>query len=85
MVTKVLRYCGGPVRVRKARDANERTARLLTAAAVMAGDDELAQASLAELRRAQPSISLAWISANLPLPPGQREFFLEAMRRAGLE
>ena len=60
--------------------------RVLTAAAVMAGDRELAQASLVELRRAQPNISLAWLARELPLPDAAgRERFLEAMRRAGLE
>jgi len=59
--------------------------RVLTAAAVMAGDGELARASLAELRRIQPNISRAWIVEYLPMRPGQREFFLEAMRRAGLD
>jgi len=58
---------------------------VLTAAAVMAGDRELAHASLVELRRAQPNISLAWIAEHLPMRPGQREVFLEAMRRAGLD
>jgi len=58
---------------------------VLTAAAAMAGERELAKTSLAELRRTQPSISLAWIVENLPMRPGQREFFLDAMRRAGLE
>jgi TolB-like protein/Tfp pilus assembly protein PilF len=59
--------------------------RVLTAAAVMAGDRELAQVSLVGLRRAQPNISLAWIAEHLPMRPSQREFFLEAMRRAGLD
>jgi TolB-like protein len=59
--------------------------RVLTAAAVMAGDSELAQASLVGLRRAQPNISLAWIAEHLPMRSGQRELFLEAMRRAGLD
>jgi tetratricopeptide (TPR) repeat protein len=59
--------------------------RVLTAAAVMAGDGELAKTSLAELRRAQPTISLTWITEHLPLRQGQREFFLDAMRRAGLD
>jgi hypothetical protein len=51
----------------------------------MAGDRELARVSLVGLRRAQPNVSLAWIAEHLPMRPGQREFFLEAMRRAGLE
>jgi len=59
--------------------------RQLTASAAMAGDLELARASLADLRRVQPDISLAWLAKNLPLGPAQRELFLEALRRAGLE
>ena len=59
--------------------------RVLTASAAMAGEIELAKASLQELRRAQPNISVAWIVEQTPLRPGHREIFLEAMRRAGLE
>jgi TolB-like protein/Tfp pilus assembly protein PilF len=59
--------------------------RQLTASAAMAGDLELARASLQDLRRVQPSISLAWLAEHLPLRPGQREFFLEALRRAGMD
>src|SRR5215470_7330155 len=59
--------------------------RVLTASAAMAGEIELAKASLQELRRAQPNISVAWIVEHLLLRPNHREIFLEAMRRAGLE
>jgi len=59
--------------------------RQLTAAAAMAGEFELAKASLQDLRRVQPNISLAWLAENLPLRPEQRDFFLEALRRAGLD
>jgi TolB-like protein/Tfp pilus assembly protein PilF len=59
--------------------------RVFTAAASMAGEMALAAASLQELRRVQPNISLAWIAENLPLREGQRENFLEAFRRVGLE
>ncbi len=60
--------------------------RVLTCAAGMAGTAEVAQAALAELRRAQPDISLAWIAANLPiLHDADREHYLEGFRRAGLE
>lgn len=58
--------------------------RVLTAAAAMAGQIELAKASLQELRRAQPNISLAWFAEHSPLRQGQRKHFLEALRRAGL-
>jgi tetratricopeptide (TPR) repeat protein len=70
--------------------------RVLTAAAAMAGDIELAKASLQELRRVQPNISLAWISKHVPITPGERghysqaspsarDHYLDAFRRAGLE
>jgi TolB-like protein/Tfp pilus assembly protein PilF len=59
--------------------------RVLTAAAAMAGDMELARTSLQELRRAQPNISLIWVASQLPLKGEEREHFLEALRRAGLE
>jgi len=68
--------------------------RVLTAAAVMAGEIALAKASLQELRRAQPNISLAWIAEHLPVTKDERhsgafrrarELYLEALRRAGLD
>jgi tetratricopeptide (TPR) repeat protein len=59
--------------------------RVLTAAAAMAGDIALARDTLRDLRRVQPNISLAWVASELQLPQGEREHFLEGMRRAGLE
>lgn len=59
--------------------------RVLTAAAAMAGDMDLASAMLQELRRVQPNISLAWIASQLPFRGDDREHFLEALRRAGLD
>jgi TolB-like protein/Tfp pilus assembly protein PilF len=60
--------------------------RVLTAAAAMAGDMELAKTALQELRRVQPNISLAWAGSQLPLKEeNARERFLEALRRAGLD
>jgi tetratricopeptide (TPR) repeat protein len=41
--------------------------RVLTSAAGMAGQTEVAAASLRELRRAQPNISLAWIAKEMPI------------------
>jgi hypothetical protein len=41
--------------------------RVLTAAAGMAGQSQIARAALQELRRAQPNISLAWIVAHMPI------------------
>jgi TolB-like protein/Tfp pilus assembly protein PilF len=60
--------------------------RVLTVAAGMAGQAEVARAALQELRRAQPNISLAWIANQLPWKlESDREHYLEAFRRAGLE
>jgi len=61
--------------------------RVLTAAAMLAGETDLAKAALRGLRRAQPNISLAWIAAaELPIKhAAERERYLEAFRRAGLE
>jgi tetratricopeptide (TPR) repeat protein len=88
--------------MRLARDAIRQRAdlagayRVLTAAAAMAGEMDVAAASLQELRRVQPNISLAWISDNMPVAsderghysegfPCARDHYLEAFRRAGLE
>jgi len=60
--------------------------RVLTVAAAMSGQAEAAAAALQELRRAQPNISLAWIADQLPWKlDADREHYLEAFRRAGLE
>jgi TolB-like protein/Tfp pilus assembly protein PilF len=60
--------------------------RVLTAAAGMAGHSDIAKAALAELRRAQPNISLAWIAEQIPTRlDAEREHYLEAFRRAGLD
>ena len=59
--------------------------RVLTAAAGMAGDTETAGVALAELRRAQPNISLAWIAEHMPiLLDDDLTHYLEGFRRAGL-
>src|SRR5262249_60610826 len=59
--------------------------RVLTAAAAMTGETDLARSTLAALRRAQPNISLAWLARELPLPEAERLHFVQAMRRAGLD
>jgi TolB-like protein len=60
--------------------------RMLTAAAAMAGQAEIATAALQELRRGQPDFSLAWIAQNLPYKyQADRDHYLEAFRRAGLD
>ena len=41
--------------------------RVLTAAAGMAGETEVAHTALQELRRAQPNISLGWIASEMPI------------------
>jgi TolB-like protein len=59
--------------------------RVLTAAAGMADQRELAKAALRELRRAQPNISLSWIASEMPIKhESDREHYLEGFRRAGL-
>ena len=60
--------------------------RVLTAAAGMAGETEVAHTALQELRRAQPNISLGWIASEMPIKlDSDREHYLEAFRRAGLD
>jgi TolB-like protein/cytochrome c-type biogenesis protein CcmH/NrfG len=60
--------------------------RLLTASAAMAGQKEIAASALQDLRRAQPTISLAWIASQMPMQlEAEREHYLEAFRRAGLD
>jgi tetratricopeptide (TPR) repeat protein len=59
--------------------------RVLTAAAGMAGQHEVAAAAVQELRRVQPNISLAWILRQMPIKEdSEREHYLEGFRRAGL-
>jgi hypothetical protein len=60
--------------------------RVLTAAAGMAGRDDIASAALKELRRAQPNISMAWLANQMPFQhDADRKHYLEGFRRAGLE
>jgi TolB-like protein len=59
--------------------------RVLTAAAGMAGERDLARDALQELRRAQPNISLAWIAEQMPIKlDAERAHYLDGFRRAGL-
>jgi tetratricopeptide (TPR) repeat protein len=59
--------------------------RVLTAAAGMAGETETAKTALEACRRAQPNISLAWITSFMPIrQDADREHYLEGFRRAGL-
>jgi TolB-like protein/Tfp pilus assembly protein PilF len=60
--------------------------RVLTAAAGIAGQTDIARVALQELRRAQPNISLAWIASQMPIKlKADREHYLEGFRRAGLD
>jgi TolB-like protein len=60
--------------------------RLLTAAASMAGQAEIATGALGELRRTQPDTSLAWIADQMPFKHhADREHYVAAFRRAGLD
>jgi TolB-like protein len=59
--------------------------RVLTSAAGMAGRTQLARSALQELRRAQPNVSLAWITEFMPIKlAADRDCYLEGFRRAGL-
>jgi hypothetical protein len=60
--------------------------RVLASAAGMAEQAEVAAAALRELRRAQPKISLAWITDQMPFKHDtDRDHYLEGFRRAGLD
>ena len=60
--------------------------RVLTAAAGMAGQHDVAKIALQELRRVQPNVSLAWIASQMPIKlDADREHYVEAFRRAGLD
>jgi tetratricopeptide (TPR) repeat protein len=59
--------------------------RLLAAAAAMAGEIGLAKATLRDIRRVQPDISLAWMARQMPVNEAQRDHYVEALRRAGLD
>jgi tetratricopeptide (TPR) repeat protein len=59
--------------------------RVLTAAAGMAGQIDVAATALRELRRAQPNVSLAWIASYMPIKnDADLGRYLEGFRRAGL-
>jgi TolB-like protein len=60
--------------------------RVLMAAAGMAGQHNVAEVALQELRRAQPNISLAWIANQMPMKrEADLEHYLEGFRRARLD
>jgi hypothetical protein len=52
----------------------------------MAGQIDAAELALRALRRAQPNISLSWIANHMPIQSdAERDHYLEAFRRAGLD
>ncbi len=60
--------------------------RTLTAAAGLAGDLELARQGLAECKRLQPNVSIAWVEKYYPLIRAEdRSRYIDGLRRAGLE
>jgi tetratricopeptide (TPR) repeat protein len=60
--------------------------RVLTAAAGMAGQADIAKVALQELRRAQPNISHDWVAANMPIRhETDLKHYLEGLHRAGLQ
>ena len=60
--------------------------RVLTAAAAMTDQTEIASKALEELRRVQPNVSLSWLANEMPFRANaERDHYLEAFRRAGLE
>jgi tetratricopeptide (TPR) repeat protein len=60
--------------------------RVLTAAAGMAGQTDVAKVALQELRRAEPNISLGWIAKQMPIQHvSEQKHYLDGFRRAGLD
>ncbi len=60
--------------------------RTLTAAAGLAGDLDLARQGLAECKRLQPNLSIAWVEKYYPLICTEdRSRYINGLRRAGLE
>ncbi|HUI94913.1 MAG TPA: winged helix-turn-helix domain-containing tetratricopeptide repeat protein [Xanthobacteraceae bacterium] len=93
-VESYARFVGGDYReaLRLAREAvrlrGDYTGghRLLTAAAAMAGEADVAHAALQALRRVQPGISLAWIAEHMPIgQAAELVHYVGGFRRAGLE
>lgn len=60
--------------------------RVLTSAAGMSGQKDIAATALGELRRTQPNISLKWLAGRMPIRnEAELDHYLEGFRRAGLE
>jgi len=86
-------YCGRDYEeaMRHAREAVRQRSdftgglRVASAAAGMLGRADVAREILADLRRAQPNISLAWLEDNMPIMrEDEQAHYLEGFRRAGL-
>ena len=59
--------------------------RVLTAAAALAGQADIAKSALADLRLAQPGISLGWIDEQMPWESDiDRQHYLKGFQTAGL-
>ncbi len=59
--------------------------RILTVAAAMAGQGDVAKSALRDLRTVQPNISLGWIESRMPFErDADREHYLRGFRLAGL-
>ena len=59
--------------------------RVLTASLGMSGHVKAAAAALEALREAQPNISLAWLSSEMPFEhEADKAHYVEGFRRAGL-
>lgn len=71
-------------RALRMRPAHLGARRKLCASLAMAGQVDEARQELAELRRLQPDLSLAWIEQAVPYTGNQMAHFLEGMRKAGL-
>jgi tetratricopeptide (TPR) repeat protein len=60
--------------------------RVLTAAAAMAGRNDVAKIALQDLRAAQPNISLGWIERRMPFErDADRKHYLRGFQLAGLK
>jgi tetratricopeptide (TPR) repeat protein len=60
--------------------------RVLTAAAAIAGQGDVAKSALQDLRAVQPNISLGWIESWMPFErDADREHYLRGFRLAGLK
>jgi adenylate cyclase len=65
-------------------NANRLSNCYLIAAAAMHGDKATAAATLSDLLRLQPNMSLAWVNKNSALTGEVAERFFEGLRKAGL-